>query len=287
MSRRGAATAVRPVRSIHVDVAVRQIVNEFTSGQTLRERIAVLEGAGRGRHGVALTCGPSLSAYTDDQLAELCEAKVVIAVKQAIDRVPNDADFICFNAYNVRRYSIPPSVGRVYVEPSSRYLYQFNRSHLRLPSERKTSPGAQAVLESHDYDRYLLAAQTLRPFGPGIMHEVVLYLAVHLGLSRLDVLGWDLAFGYEFVDHFYDSDTPDPGAQKTQDQLAADDTLRFRSGRLTAAARVASSVIAHPTGRTYNSPRWVPGERELVQGSIPSTQAWMSSHGCELVLQQP
>ena len=46
-----------------------------------------------------------------------------------------------------------------------------------------------------------------RPWGPSIMHETVLYMAVHLGVSRIRTIGWDHIDPKgkkNKINHFYD-----------------------------------------------------------------------------------
>ena len=266
--------------------SLRELTQGFSRGQNLEERVEALEGSCEGRTGLVLTCGPSLGRYTAEDLSSLCSGKVVIAVKQAIDLVGSQADFSCFNAYNARKYSTPKGVCRIYVEPRSRYVYQFNRADLRFPSERSGQSTSAAVIVSRDYDRYLLSRQVSRPFGPGIMHEVVLHLALHLGLSRLEVVGWDLSFGYPFSDHFDDRGT-DLDFYRQSREAAFPTTTAARHGRLRAATRLVTGLINHPLGRTYNRNLMITGEHDALVDAMPSTAAWMNSHGCELIVHDP
>ena len=58
------------------------------------------------------------------------------------------------------------------------------------------------------FENYIISNNVTRPCGPGIMYETVIYMAVHLGVKKIVVLGWDLsnqdpgkAKDYK---HFYD-----------------------------------------------------------------------------------
>ncbi len=51
----------------------------------------------------------------------------------------------------------------------------------------------QALVVTRDWNRSLAAVQHERQWGPGIMLELVVPLAVHFGVGRLIVAGWDLA----------------------------------------------------------------------------------------------
>jgi hypothetical protein len=43
--------------------------------------------------------------------------------------------------------------------------------------------------------------QLTRPCGPGIMMETVLYTAIHLGVSRITAIGWDINNAKKLEDH--------------------------------------------------------------------------------------
>ena len=58
-------------------------------------------------------------------------------------------------------------------------------------------------------------------------------------------------------------------------------------GRLRAATRLVTGLINHPLGRTYNRNLMITGEHDALVDAMPSTAAWMNSHGCELIVHDP
>jgi len=57
-----------------------------------------------------------------------------------------------------------------------------------------------------DFDSYTLEKTKDRPWGPGMMYELGLYLTHHLGVRNVYTIGWDLEKpGETKSTHFYDS----------------------------------------------------------------------------------
>ena len=64
-----------------------------------------------------------------------------------------------------------------------------------------------ALCNTLEFDKYTLDKTILRPWGPGIISEVVFYMAVHLGVKSICTLGWDLTISDKVIEgkHFYDN----------------------------------------------------------------------------------
>ena len=119
---------------------------------------------------------------------------LTIAVKQAIDVVGEQADFHCWNSFNVSRFKRPsPSTIRCFIAGPSSRIPQWNRRDLSFPQVEGKGGLANSLAYSRDFSEHLIASDPVRPFGPGIMYELVFYLAVHLGVSEIITIGWDIA----------------------------------------------------------------------------------------------
>ena len=65
----------------------------------------------------------------------------------------------------------------------------------------------QSVSILHNLDEWTLDEQPqLRPYGPGIMSEIVFYLAQHLGVAEIITIGWDNKLTDKVKHHFYEKD---------------------------------------------------------------------------------
>lgn len=143
---------------------------------------------GEGATAVALATGPSLADLTEADLARLCHGRVVFAVKQALLRYPG-ADYHILNPVHLQPYRY----GRNTMVFSSNWA-----AHAPLPGvdfhfeKRGCGVKEDSLVITRDWDRSLLDTQFDRQWGPGIMFEMVIPLAIHFGIQRLIVVGWDL-----------------------------------------------------------------------------------------------
>ena len=245
-------------------------------------RLDRLHHAYSGQSGVVVTCGPSLVTFDPARLRQALTGRVVFAVKQAIDVVGPEADLLCFNAYNVSRYRVPRrSTMRVYSSEPSGKLPQMNRFDLRLPVAPHSGHLADSLVARKDFDDHMLERTPVRPWGPGILHELVFYLAIHLGLSDLTTIGWDIANARGHNVHFYDA--PDNFFDRGRSD--AYKLVGVREGlppHLKAALRWTRTASIHTRGGVYNRTTMIPGESEVVAAATIATASWLATHGVRL-----
>ena len=176
---------------------------------TMPARTNLLKEVAKGKECVILTCGPSLNDFSDEELREKLEDKFVIAVKQAFHKVPDMVDMHVFNCNNYEKYdysshrpitvgcsSMPLGVVRqaVWGQETTPDLFY-----------RVVSEGYEKTLaKTGDFDSFTLDKTLTRPWGPGIMSEIVFHLVEHLGFSSVTTIGWDLEKpGDTRSNHFY------------------------------------------------------------------------------------
>ena len=185
----------------------------ISSKQKLQDKVAVLKNLYEGETCYILNCGPSLKDYDPEQLREKLGDKLVFAVKQAYDYCPEIVDFHFFNCSN-----LPPVKNGVHYDytksnpitvASSNYDLGMRWSALqetdlffKIPIRTEIDNEFLAVTKR--FSDYPLEKN--RPCGPGIMYETVIQTAVHLGVKKIVVLGWDLTYNKVNEDnykHFY------------------------------------------------------------------------------------
>jgi hypothetical protein len=147
-----------------------------------------LAGCHAGQTGVVLATGPSLADLTEADLARLCHGRVVFAVKQALLRYPG-ANYHILNPVHLQPYRYEPrptvfSSNWAANAPLPGVDYHFEK----CGCGRKE----HSLVVTRDWNRSLPAVQHCRQWGPGIMFELVAPLAIHFGIKRLIVVGWDL-----------------------------------------------------------------------------------------------
>jgi len=195
---------------------IRSIKKKISKETTLEGKLRHLQGAFEGETCYILNCGPSLNHYPPEYLKEKLGDKLVLAVKMAYNYCPEIVDLHFFNCCNMPlpvdgiHYQYPP--GDIISMGSSNYpegtvwsKEQPTDIFFKIPIRTTVD---KFLCDERNFDDYLMENTTDRPVGPGIMYETVLHAAVHLGVSKIVALGWDLGGSpktpMEF-DHFYDN----------------------------------------------------------------------------------
>ena len=255
----------------------------------LAARLDALAGAYSGEPCVVVTCGPSLGDVPIDRLHRALDGKLTLSVKQAVHTTAEHTDFLCFNSFNVTRFSTasPDTIRCLVKEPTGR-TPQLNRADVTIDQSSDVGNLQRSLAVTTDFDAYPLSADLARPWGPGIMYELVLHLAVHLGVSRITTIGWDIANPQGKNTHFYDRAKGDDFFERDRDTAFA---MAKARGRMPAvvkqAGRWGRAVTAHTRGRVYNRAVPVPGETEMVGASTAAANAWLARCGVELEVITP
>jgi glycosyltransferase involved in cell wall biosynthesis len=194
----------KPSKKPSIKKRVNDLKWELSKAQTLQEKIDLLHNSFEGEECYVLSCGPSLRDHDPEHLKEIFENKLVIAVKQAYDYVPESVDFHLWNCANLPQ----PRIGGLYYpylqrEPivlcssnydlGARWDASRQRHDVFFKIPMRTEINNEFLTITKKYDDYLLEKNLTRPCGPGIMYETVMYTAVHLGVSKITALGWDLS----------------------------------------------------------------------------------------------
>ena len=186
------------------------IKNKIISMSSDAKKIKLLKDSHKDKECYILTCGPGLSQYTPEFLKEKLKDKLVIAVKQAYNYVPEVVDFHLFNSNNCEVYDYSKNrpititcaaenelamVHHVWSNKQEYDIFTF------IEDDKDFS---KSICKSLDFEKYLFDNTMNRPWGPGMMTELVLYLALHLGVKSISTIGWDLeAPGATKSNHYY------------------------------------------------------------------------------------
>jgi hypothetical protein len=261
----------------------RELAEEVRSSRTLPGQMEALRGRYSGLPCVVVTCGPSLSAVPSNLLAEGLDGVLTISVKQAVDIVGAVTDFHCFNSFNVRRWApVGSDTVRCFVREPTGRVPQLNPWDICFEMVDGRGDLARSLAASQDFDAYQLKRTVLRPFGPGIMYELVFYLAVHLGVSEVVTVGWDISDPNGMNTHYYDS------AAEREHFALGRGNQSGRKSRIPELVRAPRRKIlarrAHQRGELYSRTRALPGEAEVVSASTRALASWLTSVGVELVV---
>ena len=188
---------------------IKKQLQEF-SPYDYQSKIDCLLNAYDGEECFILGCGPSLNECSPETLNSLLKNKLVFSIKQAL-LIHNDSDFHFCNDNNITTYERRPQTVFCFSATnfSSYGLFKQANQNDGAPDlfTEIESPFLKKPLSSTlMFDDYLLEKSILRPWGPGIISEVVFYMAVHLGVKKIYTLGWDLGSSKELEEgkHFYD-----------------------------------------------------------------------------------
>lgn len=252
----------------------------------LAGQLDALRGAYAGATAVVVTCGPSLAAIDPERLRDGLRSAFVIAVKQANDVVGPVADMLCFNTFNVSRYRRhrPETLWFLNREPTGT-IPQLNPADVVFDLTDRTGDLGASLAATRRFDDFLLDVTPVRPWGPGILYESALYLAVHVGASRVVAVGWDIANARGNNVHFWDDrgeeaffDAGREGARR----------LQATRGRLPEPAKVAArwvrALVQHGRGAVYNKTTMLPGEADVVADSTGPLREWLADRGIDLAI---
>lgn len=188
------------------------------------ERLQVLKDAYKDETCYIVSAGPSLKNFSRQQLYEKLHDKLVISVKQSFNILKNIADFHVLNFTNFQPYDYKGTNNIVVWEVFEQYhpemvLKNNLKCELMFPVIGNRDPDTiKKINESQagklNFEDFTLDKTLNRMYGPGIMYETVIHLALYLGVKRIVTLGWDIGDINKFKtndpredawqDHFYE-----------------------------------------------------------------------------------
>lgn len=179
----------------------------FSSGEvkfSQIERLLLLKDLLRGESAYLLSCGPTLVDHEKDKLNNICKNNLAFSIKQAYDLFPEHMDVHFYNCGNYKDYNYgdnPPLVFEASTNPSG-----VGKQHdVRFLIKERNFNNSLSLVENFE-DWTIEKQPFLRPYGPGIMYEIVFFMAQHLGLEEFTTIGWDNKLISKDADkqHFYD-----------------------------------------------------------------------------------
>ena len=173
--------------------------------ESQKEKLALLKGAFSGDKCYVLSCGPTLLDNNQENLRKEIEKTPTLAIKQSADLFEGLVDFHVYNCGNYKNYEYPTR--EPIVTEASTTPWKLGNCDLKFfIKERDFNNSLSAKNNLSDWT--LDKQQLLRPYGPGIMYEIVFYMIEHLGFSEVITVGWDnkLSGTDQSKQHFYDKD---------------------------------------------------------------------------------
>lgn len=263
----------------------RKISRLKTKDITPHEVIKNLENIARNTPVVIVTCGPSLKSMPSRKLIALREKCILIAVKQSHDYLHGKEDIHLINQFNLKKYRYSP---KTYVVASFNnempYYKIYSETDLVLPHDKTVfelehkSRLSKRLAVTRDFDAYLLKNTLFRPWGPGIVMELAIYLAVHMGSKDIILVGYDLAPSSNQVKQFlrfYDS--------RSEFQRKIDGFLSLGIERIAQYLEISENRLRYELGFPYNKAGSMDSDENKVL--VDSTQylyEWLIGRGISL-----
>ena len=233
-----------------------KFAKEVVSGDLSQtEKVEFLKDLFKGEKAHVLSCGPTLTDHDPEKIRELLKDSLGVSIKQSFDLFGDMIDFHIYNCANFKQYDY--SENKPVVIEASTTPYRLGECDLKFFIQERDFN--KSVAATGDFNSWTFEKQPLlRPYGPGIMYEVVFYTLQHLGVSEVITIGWDnkLIQGTAGQQHFYDKQGSDL------------DKSDFIHSNEVAANQAAAATLDN--------------EAKISTDAILSWYEWLKSQGTEL-----
>lgn len=194
--------------------------------QYVDERLSVLKNQYEGETVYIIAAGPSLNNYSINQLKKVLGDKLVFCIKQPYHNLKDITDFLFLNFTNLSPYQFQQdtivSWAFWFQQHPQVIAEQKWKADLLFPIFRNDNIDnkiSQSIAYRGDFDNILFDKSIERPWGPGLMYELAIPMALHLGCKKIVTIGWDIGDinlwsnpkdenERHFVEHFYSPETP-------------------------------------------------------------------------------
>ena len=215
-----------------MNTLTKSLKDKLSSKESIQERLEVLKDKYQGKKAVILAPGPSLN---DQDLENLYNRDdiVILAVKQAYDKIRGQSDFHIVNTYNFDKYN-----GYDYENLDCIIFYGLSLSYIKEQSDKlaikphpvdmwvpvvnpPTINYEQSIHKAADYNKFrMLGEETQTWWGTSILYEQAIPMALLLGCTELITIGWDLGTGaHSYDDNLVPFKVNSAEEQKTQDSI--------------------------------------------------------------------
>lgn len=164
-------------------------------------RLKLLHNQYKGATCYIISCGPSVNEYNPQLIKRLAGHNLVFSIKQAITQFMDITDFHLYNFCNLYHYQYPNNRNIITGYMSQKDIigrdtdlnFMLDREY-QMNAVRSQSYKYPPLSKIMNFESYTMDKIVNRPSGPGIMYEFAIYLAVHLGVSEIITIGWDVSY---------------------------------------------------------------------------------------------
>lgn len=200
------------------------LLNKILQYEDIPDRLKVLKDSYKNETCYIVSAGPSLKNYSPEYLRDKLKDKLVISVKQSFNILKEIVDFHVLNFTNFQPYDYSNTnnivVWEVFEQFHPNMILENNfKCELMLPVIGNHNSNTITKIDESQagklsFDDYTLDKTLNRMYGPGIMYETAIHLALYLGVKKIITLGWDIGDVSKFKgnnlnedvwqDHFYE-----------------------------------------------------------------------------------
>jgi hypothetical protein len=252
----------------------RQVINkikeELNNGHN---QIDALRNKLKGKTALIISAGPSAKNWKKIFSEINDESLVVVCVKQTIDM--DDLSDLCdlhfINPFNLKKYKVNNALIILSTGKNAPKLFLKPDVTFEI-CDNSMSDFNSSLASTCEFEKWTLnKTGNLRPWGPGIIHESVLFSLVHMGVSKIVTVGWDIADSAGGNKHFDEKESFANRLFKLTYQYSPKIKLK----------RVYDYFL-YNLGKKYNLLGMPAGEAQLVKKSIPSLKEWLLSKDISL-----
>jgi hypothetical protein len=183
--------------------------NQIQQFDEAEDRIKCLKNTYKDETAYIVAGGPSLNNYSYEYLNAFLADKLTLSIKQSWNIFNSVTDFQLLNFTNFAPYDWSNCKSivtwAIFEDFHPEMIFNNNLEYdLMIPIYRNSSlrggldgPNrmTQSVAELLDFENILLDNPENginQPWGPGIMYEMAIPLAIHLGCKKIVTIGWDI-----------------------------------------------------------------------------------------------
>ena len=187
----------------------KELKEQISKLENPEDRVKILKDKYKGETAYIIASGPSLKNYSEEYLKDFFEDKLCLPIKQSYNVLKDVADFHLLNFCNFAPYdwnSNNSIVTWAIFEQFHPQMISDNKllAEVIIPIFRNsphTGGGVgpnkmiYSLAEMEDWDSMKLDHPEYgfnQPWGPGIMYEMAIPLALYLGCSKIVTVGWDI-----------------------------------------------------------------------------------------------
>jgi len=176
-------------------------------------RLGVLKDTFVGDTAYVVSCGPSIADVWSDDLYAFLNDKFCMAVKQALGLLKGSCDMYLLNPIHIYEDQIDPTciiVGACDTVTLKRHknTEKFWDMVPDIYGDIKRTQLVDSLVSRCNFDDADIGASGVveRPWGPGLLLDIGLFLLKWMGFTRIIVFGWDM-FSGNIYEHYYDGNT--------------------------------------------------------------------------------